>query len=107
MRNLSLDTIAVIDFETTGLSPAHGERATEIAAVLVREGRIVDRYQSLMNAGRRVPPFIEALTGISTAMFRQVPPAPSRSWLKSPISSARSHWSTTMPASTAGSGMPS
>lgn len=75
MRNLPLDTIAVIDFETTGLSPAHGERATEIAAVLVREGRIVDSYQSLMNAGRRIPPFIEALTGISTAMVRQAPPA--------------------------------
>ena len=35
------ETIAVIDFETTGLSPATGGRATEIAAVLVRDGQIV------------------------------------------------------------------
>ena len=48
-----LDTIAVIDFETTGLSPAHGERATEIAAVLVREGRTAERrraYRALADA---------------------------------------------------------
>ena len=70
-----MDTIAVIDFETTGLSPACGDRPTEIAAVLVRDGRIVDRYQSLMNAGLRVPPFITQLTGITTAMVRQAPPA--------------------------------
>lgn len=41
----------------------------------MQEGRIVDRYQCLMNAGRRIPPFIKALTGISTAMVRQAPPA--------------------------------
>ncbi|MBK1720703.1 exonuclease domain-containing protein [Thiocystis violacea] len=70
-----MDTIAVIDFETTGLSPAEGDRATEIAAVLVRDGQIVDRYESLMNAGQRVPPFIEQLTGITTAMVRRAPPA--------------------------------
>ncbi|MBK5962950.1 DNA polymerase III subunit epsilon [Thiocystis minor] len=70
-----MDTIAVIDFETTGLSPNRGDRATEIAAVLVRDGQIIDRYQSLMNAGVRVPAFITQLTGISTAMVRQAPPA--------------------------------
>jgi DNA polymerase III epsilon subunit-like protein len=38
-----METVAVIDFETTGASPDQGSRATEIAVVLVREGRIVDR----------------------------------------------------------------
>ena len=33
-----METIAVIDFETTGLGPTSGGRATEIAAVLVRGG---------------------------------------------------------------------
>ncbi|EXJ13840.1 3'-5' exonuclease [Imhoffiella purpurea] len=69
-----MDAVAVIDFETTGLSPLRGDRPTEIAAVLVADGRIVDRYQSLMNAGLPVPPFIERLTGISTAMLRHAPP---------------------------------
>jgi DNA polymerase-3 subunit epsilon len=70
-----MEVVAVIDFETTGLSPDHGDRATEIAAVIVQDGKVVDRYQSLMNAGVRVPPFIEALTGITNAMIRQAPPA--------------------------------
>ncbi len=70
-----MEAVAVIDFETTGLSPDLGDRATEIAAVIVRDGRVVDRYQSLMNAGVRIPPFIEALTGISDAMVRRAPPA--------------------------------
>ncbi len=70
-----MEVIAVIDFETTGLSPDNGDRATEIAAVLVQDGRVVDRYQSLMNAGVRIPSFIEGLTGISDAMIRKAPPA--------------------------------
>jgi DNA polymerase-3 subunit epsilon len=67
--------IAVVDFETTGMSPAQGARATEIAVVLVEDGRITERYQSLMHSGAWVPPFIEALTGISNAMLRDAPPA--------------------------------
>lgn len=67
--------IAVIDFETTGASPGQGARATEIAAVLVDDGRIVGHYQSLMNSGAWVPPFIEQLTGISNAMLADAPPA--------------------------------
>ncbi len=70
-----MEVVAVIDFETTGLSPAQGDRATEIAAVLLKDGIIVDRYQSLMNAGVRIPAFIEGLTGISDAMIRKAPPA--------------------------------
>jgi DNA polymerase-3 subunit epsilon len=66
--------VAVIDFETTGLSPAQGDRATEIAAVILQDGKVVDRYQSLMNAGVRIPAFIEELTGISNAMIRSAPP---------------------------------
>ena len=68
-------TIAVIDFETTGMSPAMGARATEIAVVLVQDGRTVDRYASLMRSGTWVPPFIEQLTGISNRMLAAAPPA--------------------------------
>ncbi|WPC04488.1 3'-5' exonuclease [Pseudomonas benzenivorans] len=69
------ERIAVLDFETTGLTPVQGARATEVGVVLVEGGRIVARYQSLMNAGVRVPTFIEQLTGISNAMLREAPPA--------------------------------
>jgi len=70
-----MDTVAVIDFETTGLSPAMGDRATEVAVVIVKDGKIVDRYQSLMNTGVHIPAFIETLTGISNAMIRNAPTA--------------------------------
>lgn len=72
-----MSRIAVIDFETTGLSPTMGDRATEVAIVLVEDGQVVDRFQSLMNAGQRIPAFIEALTGISNAMLATAPSAAS------------------------------
>jgi DNA polymerase-3 subunit epsilon len=70
-----MNRIAVIDFETTGLSPAMGDRATELAIVLVEDGRVVDRFQSLMNAGVHIPAFITGLTGISNAMVAAAPAA--------------------------------
>jgi DNA polymerase III subunit epsilon len=68
-------TVAVIDFETTGLSPSTGDRATEIAVVLLEGNQVVDRFQSLMNAGVRISAFIEEYTGISNAMIATAPPA--------------------------------
>jgi len=70
-----VNTVAVIDFETTGLSPAMGDRATEIAIVLLEGAKVVGRFQSLMNAGVRISPFIEDYTGISNAMVQAAPPA--------------------------------
>jgi DNA polymerase-3 subunit epsilon len=70
-----LQPIAVIDFETTGISPGQGARATEVAIVLLEGDRVVDRFQSLMNAGVRVPSFITQLTGITNAMVATAPPA--------------------------------
>ena len=67
--------IAIIDFETTGMSPAHGARAAEVGIVLVEGSRIVDRYQSLMNAGQSMPWNITQLTGITSAMLRSAPEA--------------------------------
>jgi DNA polymerase-3 subunit epsilon len=64
---------AVIDFETTGLSPALGARPTEVAIVLIAEGKIVDRFQSLMNPGVSIPNDIQALTGITNEMVRKAP----------------------------------
>ena len=66
---------AVIDFETTGISPGCGDRATEVAIVLLESGQVVDRFQSLMNAGVRIPSFITQLTGITNAMLAGAPEA--------------------------------
>jgi DNA polymerase-3 subunit epsilon len=67
--------LAVIDFETTGATPAHGARATEVAICLLEGGRIVDRFASLMNAGVRIPSFITQLTGITNEMVATAPAA--------------------------------
>jgi len=70
-----MSKLAVIDFETTGLSPGYGDRATEVAVVMVEDNVITARYQSLMNGGKRIPAFIQQLTGITDAMIRKAPPA--------------------------------
>jgi DNA polymerase-3 subunit epsilon len=70
-----MSVVGVIDFETTGLSPTMGDRATEIAIVMLERGQVVGRFQSLMNAGRRIAPFIEDYTGITNEMVRAAPPA--------------------------------
>lgn len=70
-----MSCLAVIDFETTGATPAHGARATEVAICLLEDGRIVDRFASLMNAGVRIPSFITQLTGITHDMIAAAPPA--------------------------------
>jgi DNA polymerase-3 subunit epsilon len=70
-----MSRIAVIDFETTGISPTMGDRATEVAVVILDQGAVVDRYQSLMNAGVRIPSFITHLTGITNDMVAAAPPA--------------------------------
>lgn len=68
------DTVVVLDFETTGLSPDHGDRAIEIGAVRIKDGEVVERFQELMNPGRPVDSFIEGYTGITNKMLQDAPP---------------------------------
>ena len=72
--NTNADTVIVVDFETTGMSPDHGDRAIEVGAVKLEEGEVVDRFQCLMNPGIRINGFIEDFTGITNAMLKQAPP---------------------------------
>ncbi len=64
---------AVVDVETTGGSPARGHRITEIAVVEIRDGLIVEDFQTLVNPGRRIPSSISALTGITDEMVERAP----------------------------------
>jgi DNA polymerase-3 subunit epsilon len=67
--------IVMLDFETTGLSPAMGDRITEVAALRIVGGQVTERYVSLVNCGARIPSFITALTGITQPMVDGAPPA--------------------------------
>src|SRR5471032_3356569 len=66
--------IVMIDFETTGLSPDMGDRITEVAALRIAGGVVVERYVSLINCGVRIPSFITGLTGITQSMVDNAPP---------------------------------
>lgn len=68
------NNVVVLDFETSGLSPNLGDRAIEVGAVLLENNKIVDRYQSLMNPGKKIPVFIEQYTGITNKMLTTAPP---------------------------------
>lgn len=68
------NTVVVLDFETTGLSPNMGDRAIEIGAVCIENGKIKGRFQELMNPGRRIDSFIENYTGITNKMLKNAAP---------------------------------
>jgi DNA polymerase-3 subunit epsilon len=62
----------VVDVETTG-GRSENHRVTEIGAVKVRDGEIVDRFSTLLNPQRPIPPGIVRLTGITPAMVADAP----------------------------------
>jgi DNA polymerase-3 subunit epsilon len=68
------DTVVILDFETTGLSPDDGDRAIEIGAIKIENGQITERFQELMNPGQRISGFIESYTGITNAMLKDARP---------------------------------
>lgn len=67
------ESLVVLDFETTGLSPQRGDRITEVAVVRIGARGVTDRFESLINCGVRVPEFITHYTGISQRMVDTAP----------------------------------
>ena len=56
------------------MSPDYGDRAIEVGAIKLEAGSVVDRYQCLMNPGRRISGFIEEFTGITNTMLQKARP---------------------------------
>ena len=65
-------TFVVVDLETTGGSPASCA-ITEVGAVKVRGGEVLGEFQTLVNPGAPIPPFISVLTGITDAAVAGAP----------------------------------
>ena len=62
----------VVDLETTGGRPEY-HRVTEIGALKIRDGKVVDTFETLLDPGRRIPPKITQLTGITNEMVEGKP----------------------------------
>ena len=65
-------TFVVVDLETTGGSPKDSA-ITEIGAVKVCGGVILGEFQTLVDPGREIPPYISVLTGITSSMVAAAP----------------------------------
>src|SRR5439155_24838605 len=62
-RALADVAFVVVDLEATGGTSA-GAGIIEIGAVRVQNGLLVDRFTTLVDPGRPIPPFVSGLTGI-------------------------------------------
>lgn len=71
-RSLLDDTYVVFDVETTGLSAVYNT-IIELAAVKVKDGEIIDRFESFANPHEKLSPLIIDLTGITDDMVENAP----------------------------------
>lgn len=62
-------TFVVFDFETTGFNAGGGDSIIEVGAVKILNGEIIDRFDELINPGRKLPPKITEVTSITDDML--------------------------------------
>ncbi|WP_462412008.1 ATP-dependent DNA helicase DinG [Neobacillus sp. Marseille-QA0830] len=68
-----VNKFVVIDLETTGNLPKKGDKIIQFAAVVIVNGKITERFSSLVNPQKSIPVFIEELTGINDEMVKDAP----------------------------------
>ncbi|MBQ9072735.1 MAG: ribonuclease H-like domain-containing protein, partial [Bacilli bacterium] len=67
---LTKGTYIVFDFETTGLYPNSGDTITEIGAVKISNGEIIERFDELIDPERELSEEIIKITGITNEMLK-------------------------------------
>ena len=74
-RSMDLSDIEAValDIETTGLEPEKGDDICEIAAVLVRSGKVTDKLSSLVKPSVPISPEAFAVNQISEEMLKEAP----------------------------------
>lgn len=63
---------AIVDLETTGHSPANGDRMIQIAVVIMKDWEIERTYTKFINPGKAIPTFIQDLTHITNEDVRML-----------------------------------
>ncbi|SER56647.1 PolC-type DNA polymerase III [Salisediminibacterium halotolerans] len=71
-RVLADDTYVVFDVETTGLSAVYN-KIIELAAVKMKDGEVIDRFESFADPHEKLSPTIIDLTGITDDMVEGQP----------------------------------
>lgn len=67
-----MGSCVVFDIETTGFDPENN-KITEIGALKVKDGKIIERFSQLINPKVPIPFQIVELTGITEAMVEHMP----------------------------------
>ena len=62
-------TFVVFDFETTGFNAGGVDSIIEIGAVKIKNGEIIEKYDELINPGRKLPEKIIEITNITDEML--------------------------------------
>lgn len=70
-----MDDYVVVDLETTGFSPAKDD-IIELGALRVRNGEVVDKFHSMVNIDRPIPPWIVKKVNINNRMLLSSPYLP-------------------------------
>ena len=75
LTRLALEDVpyVVFDLETTGSSAGRGG-ITELGALKLWRGQVVEEFSTLVNPGRLIEPFVVRLTGITDRMVAGAPP---------------------------------
>lgn len=73
MKKLSEEEYIVFDLETTGLSANEGDSIIEIGAVKIKNGEIIDRFDELIDPGKKLDPKITEITCITDEMLKGKP----------------------------------
>ena len=70
MKKISKETYVVFDLETTGLNVNEGDSIIEVGAVKISNGKIIDRFDELINPGKLLDPKITEITCITDEMLK-------------------------------------
>ena len=62
---------AILDVETTG-GKFNEEKITEIAIIVYDGDKIIDKFETLINPGKDIQPFVQKLTGINMNLVKKM-----------------------------------